>query len=74
MRHALPLWCCLNTKSKLALLDKLEALGETEFSEPLPVWRDWRPDVIGIASGEVKDNVDYAKEMRQPPKSPRKVK
>lgn len=62
MRHGMPLWCSLNDKSKLALL---KALGVKEFSEPLPVWREWYPDIIVIDG--IPEGFDYGKFMRRPP-------
>ncbi len=67
MRYSLPLWCCLDAKSKLALRDVLEKKRETEIAEPQPVWREWRSDVIAIAWGEVDKGVDYDKFIRQAP-------
>ncbi len=43
MRQALPLWHCLDNKSKLALLDTLREMGETEFNAPKPVWKEFLP-------------------------------
>jgi len=55
----------------MALLDLLEAQGQTEFKEPLPIWREWRSDVIGICDGVVDEAIpedfDYNKFMRQAP-------
>lgn len=42
MNQALPAWCCLNTESKMALLELMKRLGMETFDEPQPVWQEWK--------------------------------
>lgn len=43
MRQSLPAWCCLQTESKLAVLELMKRLGMETFDEPQPVWQEWPP-------------------------------
>jgi len=67
MTQALPLWCCLNSKSRLAVMAVLARLGSKTFHEPQPIWQDWKPGTI------IFEDIDYAKFMRRRPHSPKRI-
>ncbi len=66
MRHALPIFWCLDYATQVKLAKMLDNLN----SIPPCLWKEW-PGIEQLAGAKVSqvilDEVDYDREMRKPP-------
>jgi len=78
MTRALPLWCCLQPESKLAVLELMKRLGMNTFDGPQPVWQEWptidyKLILISDSDREYIRLGKVAREMQLKPHSPKRV-